>query len=115
MRLLERLKTDFTYRAYEGKQENLKDGKHTGLHQATYADAVAMRGHIGPPAGVVQARMFGQETRYTHVLLVDDPKTIIAESGLIDWNGKSYEVLAVRPTQNYVSVALRERTGSENG
>lgn len=112
MRLLEMLKTDFAYREYMGKAELLKDGKHTGVFEPTYSSAVMMRGHMGPAAGEAQAKMFGIETRFTHVLMMDEPVVPIKESGLIDWNGKSYEVLAVRRTLNYVAIALRERTES---
>lgn len=112
MRLLERLKTGFEYRDYLGKSEKLSNGNHTGVFEPTYSSAVVMRGHIGPAAGEAQAKMFGLETHFTHVLLMDETDAPIKVSGLIDWNGKSYEVLAVRETQNYLAIAMRERTES---
>ena len=109
MRLLKRDLTEFTYTPYEGKTEILKDGKHTGKFTVSYGEPVPYEGDISVPSGQAQQQLFGIDTRYTHVLLMDDPETDIREDGLVQWKGKTYEIKAVRPSHNVLSVALKER------
>lgn len=115
MRLLKRALTRFDYRACKGKEEILADGRHTGRYQLVYDDPVVMTGNISAPKGFANDRWFGIETKYTHVLLVDDPNTCIREDGLIIWNNETYEVRAVRPSLNMTSIALRKRRDDEVG
>lgn len=110
MRLLKRNTTEFTYRAYAGETETLSDGRHTGNYHATYAEPVTYRGNISAPSGFATAELFGLNTPYTHVLLLDKPDAGIAENGLIDWNGGVYEIKAVRPSLNVLAVALKKTT-----
>ena len=110
MKLLRRNTTVFEYRAYAGESEVLIDGMHTGNCQPAYADAVEYRGNISAPSGFVTDQLFGVDTKYTHVLLMDDPNVDITEEGLIDWKGDTYEVRAVRPSLNVLAIALRKRT-----
>lgn len=111
MKTLRRNETTFTYTAYVGKQEKLKDGKHTGkFTEAYYADPVEYRGNIFVPSGWDYQQLFGIETRYTHVLVMDQPDADITESGLIQWKGNEYEIKAVRPSLNVLRIALRQRT-----
>lgn len=110
MRLLRRNTTAFEYRALTGEEEILKDGMHTGNMQPTYANPVQYRGNISAPSGFATDQLFGINTRYTHVLLMDNPDAPIAEDGLIDWKGATYEVKAVRPSLNVLAVALKKRT-----
>lgn len=110
MRLLRRNTTPFQYRAYLGEQEVLRNGHHTGNYEPTYAAAVTYRGNISAPSGFATDNLFGVNTQYTHVLLLDKPDADISEDGLIDWNGAVYEVKAVRPSLNVLAVALKKRT-----
>lgn len=110
MRCLRRNTSVFLYKAYLGKEEKLKDGMHTGTLAAKYADPVRYRGNISAPSGFATANLFGLNTPYTHVLVMDNPKAEIAEDGLIEWNGATYEVKAVRQSLNVLSVALKKRT-----
>ena len=110
MRLLRRNTTVFGYRAYEGEQEVLVNGHHTGNYQPSYATAVQYRGNISAPVGFVTDQLFGIDIKYTHVLLMDDPDADIAEDGLIDWKGAIYEIKAVRPSLNVLVVALKKQT-----
>ena len=110
MRLLRRNTTEFEYRAYQGETETIENGMHTGNYTPTYAAAVKYRGNISAPSGFVTDNLFGINTRYTHVLLMDKPDADISEDGLIDWNGSTYEIRAVRPSINVLAVALRKRT-----
>lgn len=103
--------TEFTYRAYAGKAERLTEtGRHTGTYDVEYADGVPYEGQITIPYGNASARMFGLDANYTHILTMEDPEADIQEQGLIDWKGDVYEVTAVRPSINYLSVALKKRT-----
>jgi len=112
MRLLRRNTTTFQYRAYLGEQEILKDGRHTGNYEVAYAEPVTYRGNISAPSGFATDNLFGVNTPYTHVLLLDNPDADIQEDGLIDWKGATYEIKAVRPSLNVLAVALRKQTGS---
>ena len=115
MRLLRRNTTEFTYTAYSGKTEVMNNGKHTGKFTLTYADPVTYRGNISVPSGNDYQQLFGIETSYTHVLLMDDPETDIRESGLIQWKGKVYEIKAVRPSLNVLAVALKQTVQGDAG
>lgn len=110
MKLLRRNTVLFRYRARTGEEETLKDGLHAGNYSPTYGDPVRYRGNISAPSGFATDNLFGVNTQYTHVLLMDDPKAKIAEDGLIYWNGDVYEVQAVRPSINVLAVALKKRT-----
>lgn len=110
MRLLRRNTTKFQYRAYLGEQEILKDGRHTGNYEVAYAEPVEYRGNISAPSGFATDNLFGVNTQYTHVLLLDKPDADISEDGLIDWRDVVYEVKAVRPSLNVLAVALKKRT-----
>ena len=102
--------TTFQYRAYLGKTEVLSNGRHTGHSEPSYADPVEYRGNISVPYGQASQQMFGQDIRYTHVLVMEDPNADIKEDGLIDWRDNTYEIKAVRPSLNYLNVALKRRT-----
>lgn len=110
MRLQRRNTVPFVYMPYVGKTEVLKDGRHTGDARPSYGDPVNYRGNISPAVGFASDNYFGVGTQYTHILLMDNPKVDIAEDGLIVWNGKEYEVKAVRPSINVMAIGLRKRT-----
>ena len=106
MKLLKRNTTKFQYLPYVGKTEILKDGKHTGKFELTYAEAIEYEGNISIPSGQIDQQLFGIDTRYTHILLMDNPDADIQESGLIQWKGSVYRIKAVRPSLNVLAVAL---------
>ena len=111
MRLLRRNTTEFSYRAYTGKMESLTStGLRTGNYVPLYAEPVTYRGNISVPSGSATSQFFGLDTKYTHVLLMDTPNVDINEYGLIDWNGNTYEITAVRPSLNVLAIALKQRT-----
>lgn len=112
MRLQKRNTTTFEYRANLGKQETLLNGMHTGNMSITYGTPVQYRGNISAPSGFATDNLFGVNTPYTHILLMDDPNANIAEDGLIDWKGGVYEVKAVRPSLNVLAVALKKMTAN---
>lgn len=111
MRLQRINMTEFGYRALTGTAEVLTaDGRHTGNYQPSYADAVSYEGNISIPYGYATQQWFGLDTRYTHVLVMEDPDADIKEGGLIEWKGNTYDITAVRPSINQLAVALKKRT-----
>ena len=112
MRLLIRNRTEFEYYAYTGVDSDIDEetGMHTGIPHPVYDDPVTYKGNISAPSGAAVQAFDGLEVRYTHVLLMDDPNADISETGYIVWKGKAYDVTAVRPSLNVLSVALRMRT-----
>lgn len=110
MRMLKRNTVQFEYKAYLGKEEVLRNGRHTGNTVPVYDDPVVYRGDISVPSGAVTDNLFGINIQYTHVLLMDTPGADIREEGLIVWNDCEYDVMAVRPSFNVLAVALRKRT-----
>ena len=111
MRCLERNKTNFEYLPRYGLESDLNDdGEHTGEFRPEYGDPIRYRGNISVPSGQTQNTFYGEDIRYTHTLVMDNPDTEISEYGKILWKGEEYEVVAVRPSLNSVSIALRRMT-----
>ena len=108
MKLLKRNKTRFSYRAYKDSDER-RDGydRHTGTYDPVYAEPVEYSGCIGLPSGNSQYTFSGVTQEYTHVMLMDDMNADIREAGLIDWNGDTYQITAVRKSENVLSAALK--------
>ena len=107
MRLLKRNSTQFEYLPYTGLESDLdEDGLHTGVPQPVYGDPVSYVGNISTPSGSTVQAFDGLEIRYSHVLLMDNPKADIREYGKIRYNGHMYTITAVRPSLNVLSVAL---------
>jgi hypothetical protein len=69
-----------------------------------------MQGNISMPSGHVNQMFYGQDIRYTHTLVMDNPDTEITESGKIRWRNELYDIQAVRPSLNSVSIALKRQT-----
>ena len=110
MRLLKRNCTEFKYYAYTGLESDLdENGLHTGVPKPVYADPVTYRGNISAPSGSVVQAFDGLEVRYSHVLVMDDPNADVREYGYIVWKGNAYDITAVRPSLNVLSVALHQR------
>ena len=118
MRLLKRNKTEFEYLPNDGTETDVnEDGEHTGEFHPVYGEPVIYKGNISAPSGQVQHQFYGEDIRYTHTLLMDDPNAEINEHGLIRWKGELYDIQAVRPSLNVLSIALRKQTSidPENG
>ena len=114
MRLLKRnvyeCEGRFDYYAYVGEGSDLnEDGFHTGFPEPVYAPPVQYEGNISSPTGSVSQAFDGLQIRYSHVLLMDDVNADINEHGYIVWRGKEYDIKAVVPSPNVLSIALRER------
>ena len=118
MRLLRRNTTEFEYLPPTGNETDIDaNGDHTGDFHPEYGDPITYRGNISAPSGQVQHQFYGLDIRYTHTLLMDDPTADIHERGLIRWQGHTYDIQAVCPSLNVLSVALRRQTDidPENG
>ena len=115
MRLLLRNTTKFDYLPYDGVETDLNDdGEHTGEFHPSYGNPITYRGNISSPNGQTQQTFYGEDIRYTHTLLMDDPNVPITEHGIIRWKGHLYEVTAVRPSQNSVTISLKRMTDGED-
>lgn len=111
MRCLRRNMTDFEYIPYTGLDSDLnEDGEHTGEFHPMYGDPVSYRGNISSPSGYTNQTFYGTDVRYSHVLVMDNPNVDIRETGMIRWKGNLYDIRAVRPSLNSISVALRRQT-----
>ena len=114
MRLLKRNITEFEYLPPTGVETDVnEDGDHTGDFHPTYGNPEIYRGNISSPSGHTTHQFFGEEIRYTHTLVMDDPETDIRETGRIRWKDELYDITAVRPSLNVLSVALHRLTKSE--
>lgn len=111
MRLLRRNTTVFEYLPCTGEATDLDENdRHTGEFHPVYGDPVEYRGNISAPSGRTQQAFYGEDIRYTHILVMDDPEAEIEENGQIRWKGAVYDIQAVRPSLNVLSIALRKRT-----
>lgn len=111
MKNLKRNETEFEYYAYTGLDSDVDEetGLHTGTPVPRYKQPVAYKGNISAPSGTTVQAFDGLEIRYTHVLLMDNPEADIHEEGYITWHGNTYDITAVRPSLNVLSVALKQR------
>lgn len=115
MKLVKRNCTEFQYYAYTGLYTDLdENGLHTGVPRPLYAAPVTYVGNISSPSGAAVQAYDGIDIRYTHSLVMDNPNADIRETGYIVWQGKPYDITAVRPSLNVLSVALYQRT-EDNG
>lgn len=113
MRLLRRNTTEFEYLPFTGVKPDVnEDGEHTGDFHPEYGETVTYRGNISSPSGHTIQQFYGEEIRYTHTLVMDQPDVPIEEQGVIRWNGDLYDIVAVRPSLNALSLALRKQTKS---
>lgn len=111
MRLLKRNTTEFEYLPYDSTGSDVnEDGDHTGDFDHSYDDPVKYIGNISSPSGNTNQTFYGQDIRYTHTLLMDKPDVPIDERGLIRWKSELYDIVAVRPSINFLSIALRKQT-----
>ena len=108
MRLLRRWTTEFAYKPYLGKTEILKDGKHTGRFDVSYGDEVFYRGTMTVPSGNASRELYGIDTSYSQVLLIDNPNADIKEDGLIYWKDNVYEIKPIRPSMNVLAIGLKK-------
>ena len=112
MKLLRRNTTEFEYLPYEGAGSDLNDdGDHTGDYsRPEYGDPVTYRGTISSPSGRENQTFYGEDIRYTHTLVMDDVNVGIKEYGLVRWKNDLYDIVAVRPSLNVMSIALKKQT-----
>lgn len=134
MRLLQRNLTEFEYIPQTEETDiDPETGMHTGeFRQMTDeelgedTEPILCEGNISTASQYATYTLFGTDIRYTHVLVMDyteveideygkitlngDPDVEINEYGKIRWNGDLYDIRAVRPSLNSVSIALRKQT-----
>ena len=117
MKLLKRNLTEFEYIGYTGEETDIdpETGLHTGDPVPVMAEPVWYDGNISPANLLANQTFYGEDIRYTHVLLMDDPDAEIDEYGVIRWNGDLYDIRAVRRSQNVLNIALRKQTKDNQG
>ena len=113
MKLLRRNTTEFDYRPYKGKTEILIDGKHTGRYEVTYGEPIPYRGNIDLPNGYVAKQLFGIDTDYTNIVLMDDRNADIREEGHIIWEGHTYLIQSIRRSLNVLALAIKQLPSPE--
>ena len=115
MILLRRNLTRFEYLPYIGAGDDLNENEeHTGEYQSEYGSPVEYEGNISTPSGHVNQTFYGQDVRYTHTLVMDNPNVEIDERGIIRWKDELYDITAVRRSLNSVSIALKKQTSLED-
>ena len=113
MRLLRRNTTEFEYLPFTGVETDVNaDGEHTGEFYPEYGEAVTYKGNISIPSGQTEHQFYGEDIRYTHTLLMDDPDVPIDEHGIVRWKGNLYDVKSVKRSLNSFSAALQRQTES---
>lgn len=113
MKCLKRNMTEFEYLPSDGVDTDLnKDGEHTGEYHKQDGAAVPYKGNISIPVGKESQTFYGEDIRYTHTLVMDNPNAEIDEYGMIRWKDNLYEVQAVRRSMNSLSAALRRVTAN---
>ena len=112
MKLLKRNLDEFEYLPYTGNESDIdpETGLHTGEPVPEYGEPVLYEGNISTPNLLANQTFYGTDTRFTHVLLMDDPDAEIDEYGLIRYKGGLYDIRAVRRSLNVLSAALRKQT-----
>lgn len=110
MKLLRLNTTEFEYLPHTGDDDLNDDNVHTGEFHPTYGTPVTYRGNISVPSGRTDQVFYGEDIRYTYVLVMDNPDADIQEDGVIRWKNRLYDIEAVRPSLNFMSVALRRRS-----
>ena len=111
MKCLRRNKTKFEYLPYDGVETDLNEhGEHTGEFHRQYGTPVQYKGNISSPSGREVQTFYGEDIRYTHTLVMDNPDIAIDEYGVILWKGDLYDIRSVKRSMNSVSIALHKQT-----
>lgn len=112
MKLLKRNQQVFEYLAYTGNETDIdpETGLHTGEPVPEFAEPVEYEGNISSASLLANQTFYGEDIRYTHVLLLDDPDAEINEYGVIRFDGDLYDIRAIRRSLNVLNVALRKQT-----
>lgn len=112
MILLKRNLKEMEYIPYEGESDiDPTTGRHTGEPVPSYGEPIPFKGNISAPSQYVNPTFYGEDIRYTHTLIMEPKEGLsVDEYGLIRHNEDTYEIRAVRPSLNYLSLALRKQT-----
>lgn len=112
MILLKRNLKEMEYLPYEGESDiDPTTGQHTGEPVPSFGEPIPFLGNISAPSQYVNPTFYGEDIRYTHTLVMDPHADFpVNEYGMIRYLGDLYEIRAVRPSLNYISLALRKQT-----
>ena len=103
---------DMEYIPYEGESDVDPDtGRHTGEPVPSYGEPIPFQGNISTPSLYVNPTFYGEDIRYTHTLIMEPTEDFTPdEYGRIRYQDELYEIRAVRPSLNYLSLALKKLT-----
>lgn len=112
MQLLRRNLKEMEYIPYEGESDiDPNTGLHTGEPVPSYGEPIPFEGNISTPSGYVNPTFYGEDIRYTHTLTMDPTDEFEPdEYGLIQYDGDTYAIRAVRESLNYLTLALQKQT-----
>lgn len=119
MRCLVKNKTPFYYATLQGETDVVdEDGLYTGETEIQYSDPVKGKGNISPASGSAAAEVFGIDSVYSKVLVMDDINCPISETSVLWIDKAPYEGGEVTPynyvvrrkavSKNYVAYAISE-------
>lgn len=112
MQLLKRNMKEMEYIPYEGESDiDPTTGHHTGEPIPQYGEPIPFMGNISTPSQYVNPTFYGEDIRYTHTLIMDPQiKFKVDEYGKVRYLDDLYKIRAIRPSLNYLSLALLKQT-----
>ena len=115
MRALVRNKVPFYYALYEGSEEVMRNGLHTGEYQVIYSDPILTYGNISAGTGNSDSELYGlSASDYDKVIVMDEVSIPLNESSVLwvdnlDTNSSyDYIVKRVARSLNSVSIAIKK-------
>lgn len=112
MRNLRRNTQPFYYALFQGREEVLEDGLHTGTYKDLYSEPVKAVASISPASGRVAFEQFGSVEKYDRIITTCDMSCSISESSILwvdtqDPSGPhDYVVSRVSRSLNSISYAI---------
>lgn len=83
MRTLRRNKRRMWYALYLGREEVLKNGKHTGTYKVLYSDPHEMWENVSAARGSADAEMFGIDLKYDKAFITNNTNCPIDEKSVM--------------------------------
>ena len=102
MRCLNRNQSSFFYALLQGETDVTDENSlYTGEKEISYSDPVEAKGNISPASGSAAAEVFGIDTAYSKILVMDDPNFPMTETSVL-WIGKKAIVEGEVTPYNYI-------------
>ena len=120
MMSLTRNKETIYFALYEGMGEQTVDGLYTGVPIPQYGSPYSIKASVSAARGTADVDLFGVNTSYSRVVIVDDMTCPIDEHTRL-WIGRgtdqphNYEVVQVARSLNHISYAVTQVDYSNEG